>query len=500
MQYRLSLLAAALLSTTAQAAGYKIFEQSTSSMGSAYAGRGALVEDATVVYSNPAAMSRLGGSELVGGLSLVSAEVAFDNASATDARGLQVQGKSADTLEALAAIPHFYYHRPLSERIHFGLALVVPYGVESDYDDDFVGRYFADESRFEILSLQPTLSYALDQAWSVGLGINLNHAEGKLSKFKDHGGLCQLPDQYVNQLYGMISGGAFTQVAQDGYCRSHYSVEGDDFGVGMNVGIHYQPSDKLQLGLAWHSQVHYRLKGDSEITHTPISGEFVPEGAPFWVAPTIPGVVDGQKLPAVDLATNKLAINDRLVEASQLSLTTPQSLMLSGAYQQGDWTWLATANWTDWSQFQSIRVESRAGFGPISVSTSQAQNLNEAGLIGYIPEHWQDAWAYAVGLHYRLDEAMKLRLGYALDESPIPDSHRTARIPSSDRQWFTLGLGWQLAPQWQLDLAYGYMFMDDVRVEEREFNAQDQALYQSGYQADYEIDAHVLSAQLAYRF
>ncbi|CAM5220465.1 outer membrane protein transport protein [Alishewanella longhuensis] len=51
----------ALSSVTAQAEGYKLLEQSVSSMGNAYAGRGAQITDATLVYSNPAAMTQLEG-------------------------------------------------------------------------------------------------------------------------------------------------------------------------------------------------------------------------------------------------------------------------------------------------------------------------------------------------------------------------------------------------------------------------------------------------------
>ncbi|MBQ0780995.1 MAG: outer membrane protein transport protein, partial [Thalassolituus oleivorans] len=43
--------------STAYASGYKVNEQSASGVGTAYAGRAAVADDASVVFYNPAAMS-----------------------------------------------------------------------------------------------------------------------------------------------------------------------------------------------------------------------------------------------------------------------------------------------------------------------------------------------------------------------------------------------------------------------------------------------------------
>ncbi|NRA60502.1 MAG: transporter, partial [Psychrobium sp.] len=50
-----SLVALAILASNVQvanAAGFKIFEQSTSAMGNAYAGRGAQITDASIGFTN----------------------------------------------------------------------------------------------------------------------------------------------------------------------------------------------------------------------------------------------------------------------------------------------------------------------------------------------------------------------------------------------------------------------------------------------------------------
>ena len=58
----------------AHAEGYKLYEQSVSAMGNAYAGRGAEITDASLVYSNPAALTQLSKASLSTGLNLISAK------------------------------------------------------------------------------------------------------------------------------------------------------------------------------------------------------------------------------------------------------------------------------------------------------------------------------------------------------------------------------------------------------------------------------------------
>src|SRR5690606_21541563 len=208
------------ISLSAQAEGYKLFEQSVSSMGNAYAGRGAQVTDASLVYSNPAALTQLDGAQLSGGLNLISAKTNYRNATAQSANGQSVVGRSEGANSLNELVPFVFYSDKVSEQLSWGIGFYVPFGLSSDYDDDFVGRYFADETAVQVLSLQPAIGYKLNEQWSVGAGISINRAEGTLSKFKDHSGVCELGEAATNAMFGM-------PVYNDAYCNSHYEVEGD---------------------------------------------------------------------------------------------------------------------------------------------------------------------------------------------------------------------------------------------------------------------------------
>lgn len=476
----------ALISVTAHAEGYKLFEQSVSSMGNAYAGRGAQITDATLVYSNPAALTQLDGAQLSGGLNLISVKTNYRNAQAQSANGQSVVGRTDGENSLNELVPFVFYSDKVSDRLSWGIGFYVPFGLSSDYDDDFVGRYFADETAIQVLSLQPAIGYKLNEQWSIGGGISINRAEGTLSKFKDHGGLCELGEQTTNAMFGM-------PVYNDAYCNSHYEVEGDDIAFGYTLGIHGEPVVGTRLALTYHSAVRYTLKGDSEITNTPITGANV-VGNPNYV-------VVAPNLPAIDLSTGKLAANSRLTEASKLALTTPASAAFSLDQQVTEALSLQfSAAWTQWSKFQSIDIVSNDANPSISLNTQSPANLNAEGYIGYIPEYWQNSWSFALGATYVYQSDLTLKAGVAFDENPISQEHKTARIPTDDRVWVTIGANWQLADNLSLDLAYGYLFTGDVSVNEREYNVQDQALYNSGYQGDYSNKGQLFAIQANYRF
>ncbi|HAW92417.1 MAG: long-chain fatty acid transporter [Rheinheimera sp.] len=478
-----------LSSANAFAEGYKLFEQSVSSMGNAYAGRGAQISDASLVYSNPAALTRLtslNGAQLSAGLNLINAKTNYRDASAQSANGQPVIGKTEGANSLTELVPFVFYADKVSDQLSWGIGFYVPFGLSSNYDNDFVGRYFADETAIQVLSLQPAIGYQLNEQWSVGVGVSINHAQGTLSKYKDHSGLCELGEATTNAMFGAA-------VYNDAYCNSHYEVAGDDVAFGYTFGIHGEPVAGTRLALTWHSAVRYTLQGDSVITNTPLTGANV-AGNPNYL-------VVAPNLPAIDLTTGKLAANSRLTESSQLALTTPASAAF-GLDQQ-----ISTAlslqlsiAWTQWSEFDSIDIVSNDPNPSISLNTQRPPNLNSQGYIGYIPQQWQNSWSAALGASYVYQPGLTLKAGAAFDENPIASEHKTARIPTDDRVWLTVGANWQLNQQLSIDMAYGYLFTGDVTVSEREYNVQDEPLYNSGYQGQYRNKGQLLAVQFNYMF
>lgn len=228
-------LSAAAASCQAMANGVAINEQSASGMGTGFAGRSSSAQDASTVFGNPAGMSRLNRAEVSGGFAAIHASTDISNASSSAA------GTNDGDMVPFAAIPFGYYVRPLNEDWHFGLGVYVPFGVISDYESNFQGRYHGLESEVQVITVQPTLSYRVNDRLSIGFGPTINRIEGTLTS-------------------------AFAAGPSDG----NVDVQGDDIGYGFNAGLLVDLADNVALGVTYHSKVDYTLEGKTRVSDFPI--------------------------------------------------------------------------------------------------------------------------------------------------------------------------------------------------------------------------------------
>lgn len=470
-----AITAAALLPAMTFASGYKLNEQSAAGMGTAHAGRAAMAEDASVVFYNPAAMNELDAPVLTAGFTYINGVGEFTG-NATDVSGaLPITGADGDDAYSNGGnylgesfIPFFYYANPITEKFAVGLGVFVPFGTNTDYDDDFVGGAFADETSLASISIAPTFSYKVNDQINIGGGIDIVYMEGTLSK-------------HVDTIPG-------THLLDEGF-ENHFEVSGDDWGYGWNLGAYYKLSEATTLGFAYRSEIEFTLEGDSEFA----------EDFTFY-DPTHP-LADG--------TTGLVQLGTVRPQASKVPLTTPQSATLSATHQLTDQVLLqAGATWTGWSSFKYfdvIATENLADLTP-DVSDIAANNGLGNGYIGHIVENWKDVWAIALGGTYQLNDKLALRAGYAYDQSPVTDEYRTARVPSSDRQWLTFGAGYKIDNNLSLDVAAGYLFMYPMDLKETNKDLNDETIVNDTtgqpvkVTGEYEIDVFGLSAQVNYKF
>lgn len=228
-------IAVAAASTQALANGVAINEQSASSMGTGFAGRSSSAQDASTVFGNPAGMSKLDRAQVSGGFAVIHAKTDISNASSS------ASGTNDGDMVPFAAIPFGYYVRPLNEDWHFGLGIYVPFGVISDYESSFQGRYHGLESEVQVVTLQPTLSYKINDRVSIGFGPTINRIEGTL-----------------------------TSAVAVGPSDANVDIQGDDIGYGFNAGVLVDLSDSVALGVTYHSKVDYTLEGRTRVSGFPI--------------------------------------------------------------------------------------------------------------------------------------------------------------------------------------------------------------------------------------
>ncbi len=463
--------AASLFSAGVQASGFKINEQSASGAGRAFAGSAAVANDASVVFFNPAGMSRLERSQASFGFTYLQLEGSFDGVR-TNPTGMV----TSDTAEAGVyndggdfmpdkVIPFGYIVHKLDDKAAVGLGIFAPFGTATDYKSGSLAGGFADETQLSAIDIQPTFSYQLSDTLSFGVGIDIVYAQGLLSKELD--------------LVPFGAPGA-TDPQYKGY-ENKFEVKGDDIGYGWNFGVMWDASQATTLGFAYRSEIDFDLEGKSEFKQSEgVLGYADPDGA---TGPIPPGAYP------VDGNTGKVDKQD-----SRVPLTGPRSATFSIAHQFDDrLQLLAGATWTDWSSFKYFDV--------IATKSGIIDDLSGLGenYIGHIVEKWHDTWSYSVGAEYSLNQDWTLRTGYAFDASPVKDEHRTARVPDNDRQWLTAGATYNLNDSWSFDAAVAYLFIDKSKIDEYNYDLDDDQKGADNLKGEFDVNALGLSFQANYR-
>ncbi len=481
------------------ASGYKLNEQSAAGAGTAYAGRASVVQDASIVFYNPAGMVKLERAELTVGASYLNASGSFSPESYTNGAGktytaedLGPYSDGGDFLSA-ATIPFAYYARPINDQFAAGLAIFVPFATNTDYNDDFIGGGFADQTKLTSIDIQPALAYRVNDQFSLGFGLDITYMKGLLSK--------QVDTVPYNENLKFLNGGENPAHAATGFAEltdeqwadfagfeNHYEVEGDDWQLGYNLSMMWDLNADITLGLTYRSEMKFKLKGDSEFKQK--QGVFGLTQAPNDIPNT--SVQAGDYIIApVDGSTGSVP-----KQGSEVPITTPQSLTLSYAHQLTNKLQLvAGATWTQWSVFKDFDVKSTES----EVGMIEALGGLGNGYIGHIEENWHDTVAAAIGANYQLNDDWLLRIGYANDQSPVSNTYRTARVPDNDRQWLSTGFNYRIDQDLDVDFAFSYMFFEDTEVDEYNRDLAGNQKDLTNLKGEYSMDAMGISLQVNYK-
>jgi long-chain fatty acid transport protein len=437
--FRVSLIATALIAAnTALAGGFSLSEMSAGSVGNSHAGS-ASAEDASTVYYNPAGLTRLGGSRVSATLSGIRPSAKFRNTGSLSALGTPMAGGNGGDAGDWAAVPAVYYSTSLSSRWSVGVGMHAPFGLKTEYDDGWVGRYQALKSDLKTVGINPVLAYRMNDAVSIGAGVSAQYADVELSRAIDFGTIC------VGSL-GAAScvPSGFLPQTQDGVA----TVQGNDWGYGYNLGVLIAPTSNLRYGLTYRSKIRHNVSGEATFER--------PAGlpAPLAASPTF---------------TNTDA---------NASLDLPDSLSAS-VYSDISQRWSAMADvtWMRWSRFEELRINFANG-APASVT----------------PENWRDTTRVSAALNYRVSDMLKLRGGVAFDESPVRDEFRTPRIPDANRRWLSLGAQFKPSRHAAVDVGYAHLFVRDSSINKAEPPVGGTLI------GDYDNDVNILSVQYSHAF
>ena len=92
-----------------------------------------------------------------------------------------------------------------------------------------------------------------------------------------------------------------------------------------------------------------------------------------------------------------------------------------------------------------------------------------------------------------MSDALTLRAGVGMDETPTSDLHRTPRLPDNDRMVYTFGMSWMASPRLSLDASYMRVEIDTPTVNTTSSSSSHLVGSFDGY-------ANLLSVAARYRF
>lgn len=341
-----ALLILGTASSPAWSAGFAIQEQSVTNLGRAFAGSAAVAEDASTIFFNPAGLTYLEQSEMDVGLNYIKPQSAFrnDGSAVPDLGGFggfsgqPLSGGDGGDAGTEAFVPNFFISHPINDRVSIGLGVTAPFGLKTEYRDDWVGRYFAVKSELLTVNFNPTIAIQATDKLSVGFGVSAQYIDVKLTQMADLGATMGFPQ------------------AADGKVK----LGADDWGYGYNLGLIYQATDATRIGLAFRSKISHTLEGDGKLK---------------------------------DASGNTLV--DDNVEAD---VDLPETLSLALHHQiNSQWSISADATMTRWNRFRELNIKSDGG-QLSSVKPEDWENSMRYGL-GLNYRH-NDQWQFRTGIAY----------------------------------------------------------------------------------------------------
>jgi long-chain fatty acid transport protein len=447
-KYIYSIFVVALLTivaTSAFANGFAVNEQSASGLGNAYAGGGASAEDASTIFFNPAGMIYLPDNQLVIAGHAIRSSANFSNNDSHSFRGLPTQGNDGGDAGGWAFVPNLYFAKAVNDDVRLGIGINSPFAYKTDYDNGWVGRYQALKTTIKTININPSIAFKISDKISMGLGFSVMRTDAEITNAVDFGTIC------ATALSGCGIGATFQNY--DGFAR----VTGNDWGFGWNIGTIFQITNVTRMALAYRSAVDQKLKGDNYFNGIP---------AAFALSPVlIAGFSNG---------------------SVSAKLPTPDSASASIFHQiNSQWDVMADLTWTHWSTFKDLAVIRTSGV--LAGST-----------LSNVPENWDNTIRASLGGSFRYDNSLKLRAGFAYDQSPVSLEFRTPRTPNSDRFWLSVGANYRLTPVSSMDVGYTYIIVNDAPLNK----TTDVAIpsLRDTVKGTYDSNLNIISVQFTHTF
>ncbi len=336
----IGLCAGVLGAGQATAGGIILYEVGTADVGLASAGYGARAQDASTVLTNPAGLTRLEGTQLLLGAQLLYGDLKFSIGPGTSPQlGTGDGGNPVGWFPGGGA----FVSHSLSPELKLGFAMTGNFGLSEKYDNNWVGRYYVQETTLLGVSFLPSIAYRVNDKLSLGASLNI--------------------------MYGKLENQVAINNILPAFADGQLKLDDSAWGVGVNLGLLYELDPRTRFGLTYNSQVSLDFKAPAQFS---------------GLAPGLQTVLG----------------NAGLLNANvDLGIKVPQGVMGSVFHQVNDrWAVLGSLGWQQWSRFGRVEVGVDSS-NPTSLTTNL--DYKDTWHVAVGAQHrLSDPWTLNFGIAY----------------------------------------------------------------------------------------------------
>lgn len=365
---------------TALGSGFSIFEQGAKATGMAGA-FAATADDPSAIFYNVAGIAQQRHMAFYTGGTFIN----FANEFRGDPNDPFASGTTGHYNRHTFIPPNAYAILPIGSNLTFGVGVTAPFGLRTDWEDPWVGRFVSRDANIKTVSVEPAVAWQTSSG-NLAIGAGLEYRRARVILNRNNA----LPG--INPFNGKLSDVANAYLSSDW-----------ESGTGWNVGI-LSKVGTWRFGASYRAPMDIDFNGDLTITQ-------ISTGVPAIDAQVAAGLPPSQGI--------------------QTTIPFP-------AIAQAGIATTAIPNWefevditnTTWSRFKTLVV------------TGDAAN---ATLIDR-PQNWEDTMSYRIGANHMVNAQWDVRFGFVYDENPQPIEAVSPLLPDSDRLGVTFGVGYRHGP------------------------------------------------------
>ncbi len=410
------------LPTIAKAQAFGLNEIGSCALSRGFATTASPCKDASAIFWNPAATTLLNGLSVSGGVAAIAIDGSFTQ---------DTTFRKFDANVPTQWVPHFFvnYHKDKS-KLAYGVGVYVPYGLTSQWHDDFPGRFSALKASLATVYVQPNVAYQINDNWSIGGGPIWGHSSVELIQSIDLSGLPASGTTTFGQL-GIATGTEFARAR----------LKGSANAFGAQIGIAGKFYEHWMFGARFLSPLEFKYD-DADATFTQVPTNLIVGGTltpPFTAGTPVDAIVASQ-----------FTSGALVPQTASTKITHPAQVQAGFAYD-GIKNWLLEMDyaWVGWKRFDILPVQFN---GPASV--------NSRNLI----ENYNNSSAIRLGAEYTTaKDGWKIRGGFTGVASAAPPETVTPLLPEQDRLYWTFGLGIPVVKNWSVDAGYAHIYTGGAR-------------------------------------